>query len=393
MLHSTLPAACRPDTGAATFVAGALMPDRDITAALVARSAMERIADLHALAQAVRQLPGRADLQDDWDDALRCIDAADDDYCVAVGSSPLFRRWLHACGRALIEGADAATLSGMLAYVRNYVIGVTAGGVPLPQRHGAVETWDCLRSAAADLPNTDTAVHAMDSLPRSRIIVRNDLPGLRVSLDESRVPERDSAVRANAVEDRRHAYPAGRFPVLLEAAMALLAAWPEEYEDWRQTLRVVVPRMPPRGWRMEGFTVSSMQGAVWIHPGRFLAVLESLVHEQSHVKLRYVEEAVPLLADQQTDDRFAVGWRTDRRPIVGIYEGVYVHIHCAIAFARCLDLGVLDAGLREEASVRLRDLVAQAREGLQLLRLHARFTPAGQGFLDWARRALQELPH
>jgi HEXXH motif-containing protein len=153
----------------------------------------------------------------------------------------------------------------------------------------------------------------------------------------------------------------------------------------------VVPRLPPPGWQMEGFTISSMQGAAWVHPSNALRTLESLVHEHSHVKLRYVEEAVPLLLPVQTGARFAVGWRTDPRPVVGIFEGVYVHLHCVIALARYLQDPHLETAARREAAARLDELRAQAREGLDLLRQHARFTAAGQGFLRWAGLTLRDI--
>ncbi len=225
-------------------------------------------------------------------------------------------------------------------------------------------------------------------LPRSNIVVRNDLPGLRVSLDETRTPERGSAVREQETDTRERSYPQSRHRPVVEAAQALLSAWPEEYEDWRCMMRVVVPRMPPPGWQMEGFTISSMQGAAWIHPSSTLRTLESLVHEHSHVKLRYVEEAVPLLQAGQTHARFRVGWRTDPRPVVGIFEGVYVHLHCVMALVRYLEGNGLDAPARCEAAARLNELRAQAREGLELLKGHAHFTEAGQGFLYWAASAL-----
>ena len=173
-------------------------------------------------------------------------------------------------------------------------------------------------------------------------------------------------------------------------AQALLSAWPEEYKDWRRTMRVVVPRLPPPGWQMEGFTISSMQGAAWIHPSNTLRTLESLVHEHSHVKLRYVEEAVPLLQSVQTDARFPVGWRTDPRPIVGIFEGVYVHLHCVIALVRYLQDTGLDAATRHDAAIRLDELRLQAREGFEILSRHGHFTKAGQGFLRWAESTLRD---
>jgi hypothetical protein len=377
------------DTSTADFVEAALMPGQGITAALVARSARERIDDLFALAEAVAVLDALAPHRAAWDEATAYLRKLPEEDLLAIGSSPLFRRWLHACGRALIQREAADALDGLLGFVRNYTIGFAGAAHVSPQllvRSGIVETWDCSKSARAG-----RVIAATQSLPASDIVVRNDLPGLRVSLDETRVPERETGVRQNRIDERFDAYPDGSFPLLSDAAGIVLKAWPEEYDDWRQTLRVLVPRLPPAGWRMEGFTLSSMQGAVWINPGELLMAVESMVHEQSHVKLRYLEEAVPLLEPGQTVQRFTVSWRSDTRPIVGIYEGVYVHIHCAIALARCLDQGVFGEHTRQRAGSRMRDLVAQAYDGLSVLRANAHFTEAGRGYLSWAGKQLRSV--
>jgi hypothetical protein len=378
----------QPDDTAADFVEAALMPGQAITAALVEGSAHARIDDLFALADAVTVIDDLAPHREAWNDATAHLRSLRDHELVAIGSSPLFRRWLHACGRALLQQDAHAELHELLPFVRNYTVGFAQEPARLLPRGGIIETWDCTRAAHA---GANEAVAATQFLPASRIVVRNDLPGLRIELDETRVPERETSVRQNGVDARADAYPGGCFSVLADASGMLLNAWPEEYDDWRETMRVVVPRLAPPGWQMGGFTVSAMQGAVWINPCDLLTVLESMVHEQSHLKLRYLEDAIALLEPAQTGQRFAVSWRTDTRPVVGIYEGVYVHIHCAIAFARCLDCGVFAEGLRQAAADRMLELAAQASGGLAILRANARFTKAGEGYLNWAGVQLRNL--
>lgn len=368
---------CLPEHPAADFVSRALMPDSAITAALVRASSDQRLEDLQALAVAVLASPALATHHPSWRKMSEELRSWDAQARLARGSSPLFRRWLHTCGRAMIEGAPPVALEPLLVAVWNYTRGFDqpdgASPVPLLSRQGGIETWDC----ASGMPQA--------RLPESDIVVRNDLPGLRIALDETRTPERTGSVREAEVDGRADAYPADRSGPIVEAAGLVLSVWPEEYQDWRCMMRVVVPRLPPPGWRMNGFTISSMQGASWVYPTDLLATLESLVHEHSHVKLRYVEEAAPLLQPEQTEERFAVGWRSDPRPLVGILEGVYVHLHCVLALARCLNHGSLAPALRDAAARRMGELHAQAREGLALLRSHARLTDAGQGFLRWAQ--------
>jgi hypothetical protein len=359
------------------------MPDAAITEALVRASADKRLEDLLALATVVLASPALAARHQAWQQMSYEVSSWDAATRLARGSSPLFRRWLHACGRAMIEGAPPVVLEPLLAAVWNYTRGFGpqdgTSQVPLLSRQGCIETWDC----ASGMPQA--------RLPESDIVVRNDLPGLRIALDETRTPERTGSVRDAVVDNRRDAYPADRSAPIVQAAALVLVAWPDEYQDWRWMMRVVVPRLPPPGWRMNGFTISSMQGASWVYPTDVLTTLESLVHEHSHVKLRYVEECAPLLQPDQVDERFVVGWRSDPRPLVGIIEGVYVHLHCVLALARCLSHAGLSPTLRDAAAKRMGELHAQAREGLTLLRTHARFTDAGQGFLRWAQALASPL--
>lgn len=419
-IHPMPSQASKLELQSADFVEQALMPDEVITTELVGASAFDRLDDFRVLVEVVRASPALAAHHEHWQQAAFDLEALLVHERIAIGSSPLFRRWLHATGRALIAGAPPSAVEPLLASVANYVPGFTeksSRSRVLMARGGRIETWDCAGSielpadygdagwqcrrkgAWVHLTPASTGVQILSSslvepeavLPQSSIVIRNDLPSLRVSLDETRTPERGSAVREREIDARERSYPGGRHRSIMDAAQALLSAWPEEYDDWRCMMRVVVPRLPPPGWQMAGFTISSMQGAAWIHPSGILQTLESLVHEHSHVKLRYVEEAVPLLQPGQTSARFPVGWRTDPRPVVGIFEGVYVHLHCVMALVRYLHDHRLDVAVRHAAAARLDELRAQAREGLELLRANAHFTAAGKGFLRWATTALRAV--
>lgn len=394
------------------LLAQALMPDASLTQYLVSHSAQMRIDDFHALARLIDLWPAQAQHHAAWRAADEFVQQLPGHAQNAIGASPLFRRWLHALGRSLIESAPRSLQDDLLSQVNNYTMGLQSS-VMLQARHGVIETWDC--RAALRLPSSGhdgtwlchrqglevelsrahsglqlTLNTSQRCLPDSEIVIRNDLPGLRVALNENEVPERERAVRAHEADARLEAYPDGEFPLISQAAADLARAWPAGYADWQHTMRVVVPRLPPKGWRMEGFSLSSMQGAVWVHPGAYMTVLESLVHEQGHIKLRYIEDWVPLLAPGQSPQRYAVGWRSDARPIIGIFEGVYVHLHCAMAWERVLHAGLLEASLRPAAQERDASLRAQARDGLALLRRHARFTLAGQGFVSWAEAVLAQ---
>jgi HEXXH motif-containing protein len=188
---------------------------------------------------------------------------------------------------------------------------------------------------------------------------------------------------SSETDARERSYPRDRHRPIVEAAQALLSAWPEEYEDWRCMMRVVVPRLPPRGWQMEGFTISSMQGAAWINPSDTLRALESLVHEHSHVKLRYVEEAVPLLQPEQTGD--ALSGRLAHRstaPWSVSSRGCMCTCTASSRWFACWRGAALTS--RHAAATpppAWTNCGSQAREGIALSARRMRsFTAAGQGF-------------
>lgn len=96
-----------------------------------------------------------------------------------------------------------------------------------------------------------------------------------------------------------------------------------------------------------------------------------------------------MLASVQKADKFQVGWRTDLRPIVGIYEGVYVNIHSFRALGRLLQHQLLDSKNTELAFFRYKDLISQTRKGVEILEKYACFTQIGEVFLEWALQSIK----
>lgn len=224
-------------------------------------------------------------------------------------------------------------------------------------------------------------------LPDTEVAVRNDIAPLRLVTTDS--SERDKCVILDGFEPSEEVY--GPFVVdgFLKASQILRDAWHMEYADLASLLHVIVPRdVPPhwkkRGWSARGMTVSSHQGAVWLYVRSWDDVYEHLVHELSHVKLRYIEEAEPILAPNQTAERFKVGWRTDPRPIIGIYEGVYVHIHCLNAMRAAIHRGFINEGDALSLEQRIQEITDKVRYGVEILRKQAIFTKRGKCFIDWA---------
>jgi HEXXH motif-containing protein len=235
------------------------------------------------------------------------------------------------------------------------------------------------------------AVVCAPKLPNTEIPVRNDLPLLQLKLNDNQLLDRNNAVDYRNFDHRTESYGPADISEFQDAASLVEDAWSDEYEDWRKTLRVVIPRNAPQGWVMNGMTAASHQGACWIAARGLLRVLEALVHEQSHIKLRYVEETYPILSESQTEERFVVGWRQDPRPIVGIYEGIYVNLHSIEALLRVAEKGMLSEDQISRCRNRASDLRDQVESAVEILREHARFTEIGEGFLLWSLSKIEYL--
>lgn len=165
-------------------------------------------------------------------------------------------------------------------------------------------------------------------------------------------------------------YPA-RFPVepFAEAANMIAAASPARAGDVCSLTPVFVPRSTGAERRI-GFTVSSRQGAMFLDPDEPEIMAENIVHENAHVKLRYMQLIDPILADfyEADSERFEVPWRPDPRPLPGILEGAYVFSN------------VLDHRRRSGVNATGNDLAEDIAGALDILRRHGRFTEPGKRF-------------
>lgn len=180
--------------------------------------------------------------------------------------------------------------------------------------------------------------------------------------------ERSSGtVYFGASEDQ---YPV-RFPVepFAEAARNIAVASPELAVDVCSFTRVFVPRSTGPERRI-GFTVSSRQGAMFLDPDEPNIMAENIIHENAHVKLRYMQLVDPILEDFYDADRerFKVPWRPDPRPLPGILEGAYVFSN------------VRDHRLRSGVNATGNDLAEDIAGALAILRTHGRFTEPGKRF-------------
>lgn len=396
-------------------------PDPETTRALIGNSNVDRFEDLEALQPVVRLVDGceaHARALDGLIEAIAAVGPQDP----RLGS-PILRGWLFGFGQIeapwsvdnarLLQKLDAidnmrfslddpedfeglfAIQDGVLmTWDARLAVGGLKGEVAFASRVGrrlAIKT-DAEQILSIDLDDLENpSVLSAPRLPETNIVVRNDLPMLRVTLSDERLPQREGGIVWDVFDSRPQSYAPFDAVPFLEAAHLVSVAWPEEFEDWRLTLRVVVPREAPPGLIMQGMTSASYQGACWIAARGFPNVLDALVHEQSHIKLRYIEATQPILEPMQPRGPFRVGWRDDPRPIDGILEGVYVNLHVCEAFARVGAAGLLTSEAAAGLAERGREHLDQVKAALTLLTEHAWFTEPGWGFIDYARARIDWL--
>lgn len=377
-------------------------------------SARNRFDDLVALERVIALVPG-FERQAAEIGALRAslTTAPDTDPRLR---SPILRGWLSNFAH-LENWADTAdaTLVRHLDRAGNMRVSLSDPGdwtALLAVDDSVIATWDCriaLDGVPGDLvgaakqgqmlvlidqegahhnidltDTTDPRILRAPSLDGIDVVVRNDIPWLRLHLRDDGLPARDDPMTMWGRDPQLPHFPQMDPAPILEAAGLLRAHLPARYAELGQALRVIVPRLSPGHIYFNSFTSSAHQGACWLSPGDALAHVADIVHELGHVTLRYIEEAAPILAPEQTSETFRVDWRDDPRPIVGIFEGVYVHAHIALALEGLLAAGALGDEDRCVAAERAQEVRREVEEALPILRQHARFTPIGMAFLDWA---------
>lgn len=166
-----------------------------------------------------------------------------------------------------------------------------------------------------------------------------------------------------------------------EAMQKIEQASPEIAKDVNAFTPVLVPRTTGPHKKI-GFTVLSRQGAMFLDPDEPDLMAENIIHENAHVKLRYMQLIDPILEDFYTQDdaeRFSVPWRPDPRPLAGILEGAYV-------FSNVLDHR-RKVGL---ANLSVAELERDIEGAISILAKHGKFTEPGQRFLhelvEWRHR-------
>lgn len=331
--------------------------------------------------------------------------------------SPVLRGWLNSFGR-IHDWTDVSNpaLLRRLDMTENMRVSLSHGqewSAVMAIEHGVLMTWHCelaiggldgelvgARKEGSHLilvdqygqrtnydleSHDDPRILRSPCLPGTEIAVRNDLPWLRLKLREGSIPTREEGIVHDVYDNSAPYHLSTDLTPILQAGETLSRAWPEAYDEFRRDLRIIIPRTVPPGWTVGGFTVSSHQGALWMPSTDPVDIIDHAVHEHAHVKLRYLEEAYPILAPGEDQRTFSVPWRDDPRPLVGIMEGIYVHLRSAEALRRAEGIGALNSEQASRALPRAEELQRQVTEGVRIFAENARLTEAGMGFVAWAQ--------
>jgi hypothetical protein len=193
----------------------------------------------------------------------------------------------------------------------------------------------CGSSMLEPTPNIDDHGYTITRFPLvadNTIEVYNRDPWLRVKLSGTNQRSDGVIFDKEDLED----YPSDFDIRSLELALAeIKKIWPEQYEDMKKITRTIVPIRPGKEPNVSSpvssnraFTVSSRQGAIFLGILGVVPVIEMLIHENAHIKLRMIQELDSLLKDMHdVSSTFSVPWRKDKRPLPGILEGTYVFTH------------------------------------------------------------------
>lgn len=161
----------------------------------------------------------------------------------------------------------------------------------------------------------------------------------------------------------------------------LARLWPAAHGEMCHLVRALVPVRSPGDTRL-GFTVSSRQGAVFLEDTDDRSLLHNLVHEAAHIKLRHLQ-LIDMMMEDWADETlvFKVPWREDKRPLAGIFEGVFVFSH-----VRELEMHMVAQGFAKDCG-EVEKLEADIAQGLAILSEHAPLTETGRAFFaalrDW----------
>jgi HEXXH motif-containing protein len=236
---------------------------------------------------------------------------------------------------------------------------------------------DIVGALGAQKPDIDKhgyTVNASDLVGSVGIRVHNRDPWLRVKLTGTH----QRTTGASLFDRDDDIYSSSPELSSVSSAINIVdAVWPEEAEDMALFIKSVLIYRPSDA-TYSAFTTSSRQGAIFLGVAPPLPLLEMMLHEKAHVKLRQIQLSDSLLLDPLDEAfRVKVPWRPDPRPLPGIFEGLYVFTHVCECMGRIYKFSDEPWALR-----RTRKLIGDLTEARTILAENAKLTEAGQAFFS-----------
>lgn len=166
------------------------------------------------------------------------------------------------------------------------------------------------------------------------------------------------------------------------------------YEQFIDYMRVVALK-PETDDEVYNTSCSRLPGAAiftaYHHP---LVLADDLIHEYYHNRLFALEEAGDFFEHREVDpicdERFYSPWRTDPRPLYGLFHGEYVMERVLGFWLSVLADSGLDRPARGFAECRAACLLGQLETATAELRAFATFTEFGQRLFDGIAAAIEE---
>ena len=165
----------------------------------------------------------------------------------------------------------------------------------------------------------------------------------------------------------------------LDAAFGLVeSCLPATFAEMQLMLHAVIPV----GWDEKRHLSASYREAIGtayltLHPNA-MTMTEAVVHEFQHNKFNVAADSVEFLTNA-FHPLYPSPVRPDPRPLWGILLAVHAFLPVAELYRRLRDGGHPFAAL-PEFDRRMSELDLKNHEGMEMLRAHAEFTPAGQEF-------------
>lgn len=177
---------------------------------------------------------------------------------------------------------------------------------------------------------------------------------------------------------------------LFQRGLKLYAeSFPEFFEEFKTLVSEILVLNSKQlrsgsSFNMFGMIFVSSSCEKW--EGTITDVLDSIVHEQSHLYVHLLAKDDPLLLNPL--ERYEAPLRLEKRPLIGIYHATFVLSRMQYVLDKALSLKVIPNSEREYCKERLEYFRMRFQVGLNTLKEHAQMTPLAEALITSASKLL-----